>query len=303
MQKLVEREALPRSGLLVTAPALAVQFFLIPMAVVAVVVVLYAGFRLMLADTRTPEDLLNDIRTGGRERRWPAAYELSRLMADPKLQAAEPTLGPALVRAFEEARADDPRVRQYLALAIGRLQTPPPEAVPALIRALDDGASEVRISVMWALAALGAVAAVPHLERICQADDPGLRKMAVYALGALPGDAQLGTLRAALEDPVADVQWNAAVALARHGDPSGVAVLKRMLDRDYVERTVARAADVRAEVSPTDEVLLSSLQALGALRERSALDLIAAVSRTDQSLRVRQAALEALRRIERGSSP
>ncbi len=303
MQKLVEREALPRSGLFVTAPALAVQFFLIPLAVVALVVALYAGFRLMLADTRTPEDLLNDIRTGGRERRWPAAYELSRLMADGKLEAAEPTLGPALVRAFEEARDDDPRVRQYLALAIGRLKAPPAEAVPALIRALDDAASEVRISAMWALAALGDPGAVPHLERIYQADDPGLRKMAVYALGALPGQRQLGTLRAALEDPVADVQWNAAVALARHGDRTGVPVLKRMLDREYVERTVQRPVDVRAEVSPTDEVMLSSLQALGALGERSAVELIAAVSREDRSLRVRQAALEALRRIEGKTSP
>jgi len=36
--------------------------------------------------------------------------------------------------------------------------------------------------------------------------------MTVYALGALPGDAQLVTLKSALQDPVADVRWNAAVA-------------------------------------------------------------------------------------------
>ena len=61
--------------------------------------------------------------------------------------------------------------------------------------------------------------------------DAGIRKMVVYALGALPGDAQVDTLRTALEDPVADVRWNAAMALARHGSTDGVPVLRQMLDR------------------------------------------------------------------------
>ena len=55
--------------------------------------------------------------------------------------------------------------------------------------------------------------------------------MVVYALGALPGDAQLATLRTALQDADADVRWNAAVALARHGSHDGVPVLRQMLDR------------------------------------------------------------------------
>ena len=69
-----------------------------------------------------------EVRNGGSDRRWPAAYELSRLMDDPKVRA-DRTLAPALVKAFEAAKDDDPRVRRYLALAIGRLDPPlPPEA-------------------------------------------------------------------------------------------------------------------------------------------------------------------------------
>ena len=50
-------------------------------------------------------------------------------MADPKVRA-DRTLAPALVKAFEAAKDDDPRVRRYLALAIGRLDPPlPPDAV------------------------------------------------------------------------------------------------------------------------------------------------------------------------------
>src|SRR5437667_9251147 len=124
MDKLIEREDAARNPL-VAAPALAIQFFLIPLAVVALAISVYLGFRSLLADDRGPQEYLAEIRNGGSSRRWPAAYELSRLMADPKVRA-DRALGPALVRAFEQSKDDDPRVRRYLAMAIGRLDPPLP---------------------------------------------------------------------------------------------------------------------------------------------------------------------------------
>ena len=110
MEKLVERDAATRNPL-VAAPALAVQFFLIPLAVVGVTVLIYSGFRSLLSDARTPADYLAEVQHGGSTRRWPAAYELSRLMSDPKVRA-DRTLGPALVKAFSGAKEDDPQVRR-----------------------------------------------------------------------------------------------------------------------------------------------------------------------------------------------
>ena len=92
MDKLVERETATRNPL-VAAPALAVQFFLIPLAVVGVTVMVYVGFRSLLANDRTPQEYLSEVRNGGSDRRWPAAYELSRLMGDPKVRA-DRTLAP-----------------------------------------------------------------------------------------------------------------------------------------------------------------------------------------------------------------
>src|SRR5712692_9552953 len=227
MEKLIEREHATRNPL-VAAPALAVQFFLIPLAVVGITGLVYVGFRSLLADDRGPQDYLAEIRNGGSSRRWPAAYELSRLIADPKVRA-DKTLAPALVKAFQES-AGDQQVRRYLALAIGRLDPPlPPEAVADLTHALDDPDSETRISVIWALGSSGDPAVVSRLLPLytAQDSDAGIRKMIVYALGALPGEAQAATLRTALEDAVADVRWNAAVALARHGSHEGVTVLNQ----------------------------------------------------------------------------
>ena len=295
MEKLPERESEGPAGPLAAAPSLAVQFFLIPLAVVAVVVAVYGGFRMMVTDERTPEEYLLDVRAGGRDRRWPAAYELSRLMGDPGTEERHPGLGRALVDAFVGSGGDDPRIRRYLALAIGRLRMPPPDTMAALTEALDDADSETVISVVWALASLGDEAVVPRIVSMYRSSDAGVRKMAVYALGVLPDDGAHTTLRAALDDPAPDVQWNAAVALARHGDPRSVHVLARMLDRDHVSGLVTAS---EARLDPAGAVMISGLQAVAGLGSAGVGEelrsSIAAIAESDPNVKVQHAALETL---------
>ncbi|MQA31428.1 MAG: hypothetical protein GEU82_16605 [Luteitalea sp.] len=294
MDKLVERDPAPRSPL-VAAPALAVQFFLIPLAVIGVTILVYLGFRSLLTDQRSPQDYLTEIQTGGTTRRWPAAYELSRLMADPAVRA-DRTLGPALVKAFESAKDDDPRVRQYLALALGRLDPPLPDrAIADLKVALHDPDSEARIMAIWALGSSGDQSVVAELEPLYTSPDAGIRKMVVYALGALPGEAQLDTLRTALQDEAPDVRWNAAVGLARHGNRDAVPVLQQMLDRRYVEETVTRNARPDADQDPVADVMISGLRAIAALKETTLRAPVEELSQQDRSMKVRQAALEVLK--------
>ena len=297
MEKLDEREPATRSPL-AAAPALAVQFFLIPLTVVAVTVAVYVGFRSLLADDRSPKDYLAEIQNGGSDRRWPAAYELSRLMSNPKVRA-DKTLAPALVKAFQDSK-NDTDVRRYLALAIGRLDPPlPAQAIAELTRALDDPDSQTRISVIWALGSSGDEAVVSRLIPLYTAPDvdAGIKKMVVYALGALPGDAQVDTLRTALQDSTPDVRWNAAVALARHGRSEGAAVLHEMLDRAYVERTVKREVRQDEDQDPIADVMISGIRAGAAIKDSSLKPAIETLSHEDRSMKVRQAALEALKVI------
>lgn len=312
MEKLVERESETRAPL-VAAPALAVQFFLIPLAVVGITVLVYAGFRALLTEQRSPQEYLADIQNGGMTRQWPAAYELSRLMNDPGVRA-DRSLAPALVKAYEAAKDGDPRVRRYLALAMGRLDPLPPEAIAALASSIEEPAqpwnpdlmsrmtgwseidiSEARISAIWALGSSGDASVVPRLTPLYQSPDPGVRKMVVYALGALPGDAQSATLQQALQDPMADVRWNAAIALARHGRSEGLPVLRQMLDRAYVEQNVKREVRPDSDQDPVADVMISGLRAVAVLRDASLRPSIEGLSQQDRSLKVRQAALEALR--------
>lgn len=313
MEKLVEREHAPRNPL-AAAPALAVQFFLIPLVVVGITVLVYVGFRSMVTEERSPAEYLTEVRYGGWSRQWPAAYELSRLMEDPKVRA-DRSLVPELVKAFDEAREGDPRIRRYLALAIGRLEPPlPREAIDVLTKALEDPGTqwtpdivsringwaeidinEARIMTIWALGSSGDASVVSKLVPLYDSTDAGIRKIVVYALGALPGDAQLPTLSQALKDEAADVRWNAAVALARHNSADGVPVLKEMLDRAFVEQTVRRDVRQYEDQDPVADVMISGLRAAAALNDPTLKPSVEGLSQQDRSLRVRQAALEALK--------
>lgn len=312
MDKLVEREEATRNPL-AAAPALAVQFFLIPLTVVAITAAVYVGFRSMLADTRGPRDYLAEIRTGGETRAWPAALELAKSMDDPKARA-DKGFAVDLIKAFDESKTGDPRVRKYLALAIGRLEPPlPSEAVDILLKSLNDPErpwtpdpmsrfngwtpemAEAHISTIWALGASGDASVVPKLQPFYASDDAGVRKMVVYALGALPGDAQLVTLRTALNDPVADVRWNAAVALARKGNHEGVGVVRQMLDRPYVEQAVKRDVRLDEDQDPIADVMISGLRAAATLKDDTLKAPVTTLSQQDRSLKVREAAIEALK--------
>ena len=295
MPKLVEREVAPRVSPLSAAPALAVQFFLIPLAVVGVIVLVYGGFRMLLTTERTPAELLSDVRTGGRERRWPAAYELSRMLSDPRTEAQNPRLGAAIVQAFVDSEGDDPRVRRYLALAIGRLATPPREAVDELTAALGDSDTETRISVIWALGFARQTNRRWTTSKRCTA-----RTTRVSARWRCtrsgPWSGRETTPRCATRSTIrpADVQWNAAVALARHGRSDGMNVIRRMLDREYVTRMVTRRAGTDDPLDPVSEVIVSGLQAAASLQAAELRQPIEALSETDQNLRVRELAMKTL---------
>lgn len=269
------------------------QFFVIPMAVVAVGVGLFLGVAWMVSDDTTAADHLQRLRSGGSREKRQAAFELAN-----RIQHGEPgefaALGPELLAAFEEASeaaGGEPFVRQYLALALGRLAHP--EAAPALVPALSDPDDTVRVYAAWALGAIGGETAVAALDEASRAADAGLRTMAVYGLGAIGDPAGREALLRAVDDPVLDVSMNAVVALARLGDSAAEARLLGMMDPEAWtgvpgmldgERAAARLSAVRAAAA------LDSPAVRARLRE---------VADADPELRVREAALAALA----GASP
>ena len=204
MDKLVERETATRNPL-VAAPALAVQFFLIPLAVVGIAVRSISDSGRSWPTTGR-RGLPGRSANGGSDRRWPAAYELSRLMGDPKVRG-DRTLAPALVKAFdagERRRSADPAVsgaghRPAGSAAAGN-------AVASLTSALEGHRRRSRGSSRsgrWAPRAIpgvGDAAAALRIARQGHPQDGGLRPRRVArrraAEDAADGAARLRTRRA-----------------------------------------------------------------------------------------------------------
>ena len=115
-----------------------------------------------------------------------------------------------------------------------------------------------------------------------------MRKMAAYVLGKLGDRRAVPRLNVLLEDRVADVRWNAAIALASLGDGSGVAVLRSMIDRAALSRQARLSSD------QVEAAMVNALKAFALLRDEGSLPLLEKVAREDPNLRVRDAARRAV---------
>ena len=288
-------EAAPRQ----TTPFLVLQFFIFPMAIVAVCVAVFVVFGLVATGPKDPRAILAEVRTGGglfNIKRWQAAYALANALeseSDLRKARADARFVPEVVALFKETEGragDDLLVRRYLAVALGRLGDP--RAVPELRRTVQQGASspdaQSVIYSAWALGAIGDPAALPDLLALARSEDAGFRKAAVHALGSFRAPEAREAGAAALADEAPDVRWNAAVALSRHGDARGVPVLLQMMDRAQLGAVPDLSPDQR------DEAVMQAVRASAALRDQRLREALVRAKETDPNLKVREAARLAL---------
>ena len=262
------------------------QFVVFPLAIVLVGVSIYLFLGILTSDSRSAGDYLETIRRGGINSRWQAAYELVKVLSVERREGKlDPRFADEIVRVFESSVHDDPRVRRYLARAMEMVNSP--NVVAALIGALDDPDEETRLYAIHSLGGLSAAASVPELLKFAAHEDPGFRKSAVYALGQMDDERVAPALHIAVNDRVADVRWNAALQLARRGDRSGEHVLGEMMHRPLLEKQ---------EMSEDQRVtaMVYAIRSAGALKLDRLREQIVELKAGDPSMKVRQAAIEAL---------
>ena len=169
------------------------------------------------------------------EVRYAAALSLSELR--------DAAAVPALVDQLEDG---DPRAREAAAIALGRIGHD--AAWAPLARALAEGPPEVRFQAAASLAEIDAERAAPLLRPALGDPDGEVRASAACGLGEVAADRAIDdALAALLGDGHPEPRFEAAIALARHGDRRATAVLLPFL------RDAGRALD--------------AAQALGALAD------------------------------------
>ena len=214
------------------AGRLIARFFLLPLLVVGAAVGIFLVFNLMTFERRSPRDYLQEVRGGTANRRWQAAFELSRSLPNlpPEERAA---LAAETLRIFEGLsgkRPEDAQVRRYLVLVLGRLGER--SAIPALEAAASDPDPDTRLYAIWALGKIGDPAAFATVVGASQSEDAGARKMAAYVLGQL-GDRQALARQAELTSDQSEAAMvNALKALALLKDAETLPRLEELAKED-----------------------------------------------------------------------
>lgn len=191
------------------------------------------------------------------------------------------------------------------------------EAIVPVVRCLSAEDAPTRREAIKALAeahdAPGVRATAPRIADLLDDNDPTVRVMAAYALTFI-GRAEDAAIAARLSQACAspgedrEVRWNAALTLARWGDPAAQGLILDMLDRDYWEKRTPVRLDgpggsiVEQPMPPAqaDEILTATVAAAAHLPGDDVWRAIARLE-SDHAPSVQAAARTALR--DRGPAP
>lgn len=281
----------------------AFQFFLVPLLIVGACVVIYALLNWVVANPRTAAEWLKDVKEGGPNTRPHAALQLSQALR--RMEAPDRTLTPAIMEAYRAASPQEDELRRYLATCLGYLRDP--LASDLLLDAVKtDRVLETRAAALDALGTIKDPGSLPELVKLLDDREDLVRKYAAFNVGAIAekasGEARAGAVEALkrkLSDPVADVTWNAAFALAYFlGDGSGTDTLKKMLDRKYLGERISRN-DPNWDMLEA-RAMFTACNAAAALKDPSFLPLLKELTDTakERDADVRFAAHQAIHKIQ-----
>jgi cyclophilin family peptidyl-prolyl cis-trans isomerase/HEAT repeat protein len=183
-----------------------------------------------------------------RVRWWPVAFALQRL-EDPRGFNALRTL----------ANEQQPYTRAFAVKGLGPLKNR--DAVPLLLPMVSGADHAVAVEAVRALERIGDPAAAPALISVVRGpkSDPGLRRDAVAALGAVGGDGASDTILDVLSDPEPPIRAAAIGALAKL-DPEGFVTVLSGLDPDRHWSVRAALATALGGIAP--EVALPRLRSM-----------------------------------------
>lgn len=247
------------------------SLFVIPFFIALFGLIVAVLVWVLVADDRSVDDYLEDIQNSRGNKRWQAAFELSGRLIDTEKVPHDRAFIAHMIDLFDDEtlKQDDPRVREYLALAMGR--TGLREFFPSLMAALAEASDDEATAYIQALGLLGVEEAAPALYPYLENAESRLRLASVIAVGNIGADESVPRLREMLNDREPNVTWDAAIALAKWGDRSGRDILIRLMDREYFagfkevkteERTRAMVVAIQAAAQLNDAELDAAIRAL-----------------------------------------
>ena len=262
-------------------------FFLIPLIITIFGVMFFFMFKVLTYETSSPQDYLTDIQIGSATKRWQAAYELSKLLSNPEMIPNDEGFKNKMVSIYQHAIHDDPMVRMYMALAMGR--TGQQDYGPILMDGLNDKDKGSRLAAIKALGLLVYVPAVPEIQEFTgEKYFSEERLAATIALGSMGDKSIIPILQKLLEDEEPNIRWDAAIALSKLENTSGIQIIVNLLDRSYFDHFT--------EVDEEEEVqaILVAIQVSSQFPSKLFVTNLLKLATFDKNMQIRDLAIKTL---------
>jgi phosphate/sulfate permease len=266
------------------------SFFVVPLIIAVFAVMIFLFIRLMTSEPNSARDYLQDVKIGGTTKRWQGAFELSKLLSNPKMVPKDDLFVNEMITTFKYSSSDrDARIQQYLAIAMGA--TKDKRYTQTLIEAIDGSDEGVIQACAFALGNIGTIDAIDPLEKLLNNSEPQIRLHAVIALGKIGEPSTVPILKKMLSDSEPNVRWDASIALAKQKDSSGRSILLDLLDRKYLNSFPN--IDEKEKV----QVILVAISVAHFIQNQELKTVLVNIRENDENLKIREAARIALNKF------
>ena len=264
------------------------SFFLIPFMIAIFGAIFFLLFRFITFETNDASELLNQVKIGSATKRWQSAYELSKVLNNPKTIPSDVSFKSQMVSSYKHSINDDPLVRAYLAIAMGA--TGDSFYADALVVGLNDDSRESRLAAIQAVGMVKAENALSELARIVKNSDyQDERLAATMSIGFIGDSTSIPLLNKLLDDEEPNIRWDAAVALAKMGEKSSVPIIENLMDREYL------SSFPQLDYKEVNNVLLIAIEASKMVRDVRFESKLSILAESDENLKIRDAAMKTLK--------
>ncbi len=262
-------------------------FFLIPLMITIVGVMFFFMFKVLTYESSSPVDYLTDVQYGAASKRWQAAFELSKLLANPDRIHLDDTFHKRMIAVYKHSIHDDPSVRMYIALAMGRTENS--IYGEPLLEGLTDKDKGSRVAAIKALGSLAYTSSINQLVNFTGLNNSVEERLsATISLGNMNDQSVIPTLQNLINDEEPNIRWDAAIALAKLGDSSGSEVIKNLLDRKYYDQF--KEVDTEEEA----QAILIAIQASNKIPSEKFITNLLKLATLDYNMKIRDTAIKTL---------
>ena len=210
------------------------SFFVVPFIIAIFGVLKFLMVRVLTLEPRTAHDYLEDVKIGGSTKRWQGAFELSKILANPKSIPKDDRFVNDLISTYKYSENErDNRIQIYLALAMGR--TRDIRYSDILEESLNSEDEQILSAAIFSLGLIGSQNSMEKLLNFYDHSSARVRHQLSVALGSYNNDQSRKILYKLLNDIEPNVRWDAAISLAKQNDNKGRRIILDLMDRKYLD--------------------------------------------------------------------